>query len=81
MLTRLLHLCSHDQILSELTQRRKTQWKQLYAGVNLKNEPNQELAKFQWLRKQDIISEMEYQEAVGIVIQHHRTPVGDPAVH
>ena len=50
---------SHDRIISEISSRRKSQLLAWYGEVNPENELEQEIAKFQWLLEQDVISKEE----------------------
>ena len=49
----------HDTILGELKRRWAERFKKLFGAVNKANEPAKELAEFQWLRKNNVISEEE----------------------
>ncbi|WP_163936342.1 hypothetical protein [Paraferrimonas sp. SM1919] len=49
----------HDNIINELNKRRKTQLLQWYGEVNLENELQQEINKFNWLADQNILSRNE----------------------
>ncbi len=51
----------HDEILSELYQRRKGQLLSWYGKINLANEPENEIAKYQWLFDQEVINEGEFE--------------------
>lgn len=54
----------HDRIVQELGNRWRQRHKELYGAVNLNNDPVQEFAKFEWLKKQGIIDDIEYAFAV-----------------
>lgn len=64
----------HEQIMKELETRRAEQWRQWYGHVDLANDPEKEIGKFQWLKERKIISETEYNEAVARISQHHDLP-------
>lgn len=54
----------HDQIVSELRQRRRQQLLALYGEVNFDNEPEREVAKFEWLAQNDVLSQAEADEKI-----------------
>lgn len=61
----------HDEVMDELSRRRTAQWRQWYAEVDLDNDPDSEMDKFDWLRERNVISETEYQEAMKTIALHH----------
>lgn len=75
----------HDEVMDQLERRRMAQWRQWYAEVDLDNDPDSEMDKFDWLRERNVISEAEYREAMkAIALYHDLEPesVGDdPLVH
>lgn len=52
----------HDEILSEIVSRRRDVILKSHGEVDLDNDPEQERAKFAWLRARGVITEDEYQE-------------------
>jgi hypothetical protein len=54
----------HDQIISELNKRRKSQILQWYGEVNLENDIENEIQKFKWLVEQDVISKEESEQKI-----------------
>ena len=75
----------HDEVMNELDRRRTAQWRQWYAEVDLDNDPDSEMDKFDWLRERKVITEAEYQEAMNTIALHHDLdPEGggaEPLVH
>lgn len=67
---------SHDQVLKELKERRRGQWRAWYGEVNLANDPAKEIGKFRWLKEHDAITEAEYGEAMDRISQHHGLQTG-----
>lgn len=61
----------HDEVMNELGRRRTAQWRQWYAEVDLDNDPDSEMDKFDWLRERKVITEAEYQEAMNTIALHH----------
>lgn len=61
----------HNEVMDELSRRRTAQWRQWYAEVDLDNDPDSEMDKFDWLRERNVISETEYQEAMKTIALHH----------
>lgn len=54
----------HDQIISEINQRRKSQLLKWYGEVNPENELENEIQKFKWLVEQEIISKEESEQKI-----------------
>ena len=51
----------HDEILSEIVSRRRDMILKSHGAVDADNDPEQERAKFAWLRARGVITEDEYQ--------------------
>ena len=49
----------HDQILNEIYSRKKGQLLSWYGDINYSSDPNNELAKFNWLLNEGVITESE----------------------
>jgi len=47
----------HDEIMNEITQRRKQQFLNWYSEINLNNELEKEINKFKWLQSLNIITQ------------------------
>jgi hypothetical protein len=54
----------HDEIVDELTKRRKLQLLDWYAEVNPKNDLDNEIEKFKWLAAQGVITEEESEKKI-----------------
>jgi hypothetical protein len=54
----------HDEILAELSKRRRTQLRDWYGEINLENDPDREIAKFKWLEKQQALTPAEASEKI-----------------
>ena len=52
---------NHDEILSEIVSRRRSVILKSHGEVDADNDPEQERAKFAWLRARGVITEDEYQ--------------------
>lgn len=64
----------HKEILSELTSRKQEQLRNWYADVNLENDKENEIEKFRWLEKQQVISKEEAEEKIAQVEFAHKDP-------
>jgi hypothetical protein len=60
----------HDKIMAELMGRRKKYFLEAHGQVNLANDPERELAKFKWLRDEEIISDAEYNISRDVILAH-----------
>ncbi len=54
----------HDQIIEELTNRKKSQLRKWYGDVNPENDLEKEIQKFKWLMDQGVISKKESEEKI-----------------
>jgi hypothetical protein len=61
----------HDRIMNELQDRRKKRLLSTLGDVNLTNDPGQEIAKFEWLRDQKVISDSEFKITRDAIVSHH----------
>ena len=61
----------HDQILDEIYSRKKEQLLAWYGEINYSNDPNKELAKFDWLMNEGVITEAERGEAENKLRLYH----------
>ncbi|WP_028865368.1 hypothetical protein [Psychromonas aquimarina] len=57
----------HDEIISEIKERKKAQLLKWYGEINLENELEDEVHKFNWLAKQNVISQQEADEKIAQV--------------
>ncbi len=55
----IMHDKKHDEILREISDRRKQQLLQLFGAININNDPQKEINKFMWLLEQEVISKEE----------------------
>lgn len=62
----------HDNILTEITQRRKEQLLAWYGEINYTNDPNDEMNKFLWLKNQNLISEEQLEDVKEKLIAYHQ---------
>ena len=69
---------SHDRVMNEIDTRRKQHLRERYATVDLGNERDRELQKFDWLKEAGAISEAEHAAAVAAITEHHRGPERAP---
>ena len=63
---------SHDIILSEIYARKKIQLLKWYGDINLENELENEINKFNWLVEQKIMSKVEAEEKIAQVEFAHK---------
>lgn len=61
---RIIHGKSHGAVFDELKSRWKVRVKQLYATVNISNDPAKEIARMAWLKEIEVIDDREYDRAV-----------------
>ncbi|KAF7783520.1 hypothetical protein PRUB_a3308 [Pseudoalteromonas rubra] len=54
----------HDEIITELNSRRKTQLLSWYGDINLENGLDQEKDKFRWLAEQGVLSKEESEKRI-----------------
>src|SRR5262249_23926652 len=54
-----------DQIVTEIYRRRREEIRRKYSEVDFLNDPQHEIAKFTWLKGQGLISEQEFETAIG----------------
>ncbi len=59
-----------QEVMNELEARWRSRLRSLYASVDPANEARREVAKFIWLRANEIIDEAEYQTALGEIEVH-----------
>jgi hypothetical protein len=64
---------NQDVILGEIAARRKKQVVSRHGQVNLLNDPNREIAKFQFMRKNDYITEQEMNDAIAKIVSARRS--------
>jgi hypothetical protein len=69
----------HDEILREIAARRKAQVLWRHGQVNFFNDPNKEIAKFQFMRKNDYITEQEMNDAILKIVSARRSGEPPPA--
>ena len=62
----------HDRVMSEIVERRRGQWRDWYATVDLANDPAREIAKFDWLKEREAITDAEHHLAVAEIESRHR---------
>ena len=67
----------HDQILGEIHSRKRGQLLSWYGDINYSNDPNNELAKFNWLLDQGAITESERSEMENKLRLYHEKSVRD----
>jgi hypothetical protein len=63
LLLRILEDKQHAAIFNEVKARWTARLRELHAVVNRRNDPVQELAKFDWLRKNGVLTDTEYETA------------------
>ena len=63
----------HDTIISEITDRKKTQLIKWYGDINLENKLDDEINKFNWLVKQKAISQEEADGKIAQVELAHKS--------
>ena len=61
----------HDRILNELYRRKQDQLLASYGDINYSNDPNNELAKFNWLANEGVITESEREEVENKLRAYH----------
>ncbi|HTK84410.1 MAG TPA: hypothetical protein VL625_04930 [Patescibacteria group bacterium] len=54
-----------DQIVAEIYRRRKDEIRRKYLEVDFLNDPQHEIAKYKWLKGEGIVSEQEFEAAIG----------------
>ena len=57
----------HDTIISEIDNRKKAQLLRWYGDINLENELENEISKFNWLVKNNVMSQAEAEEKIAQV--------------
>lgn len=65
----------HDKILEKIKDARKEYMIQKYAKVNLSNNVDNELRKFAWLLKQNIITQEEFEEIKSLLVPPGKKPL------
>ncbi|MAD89372.1 MAG: hypothetical protein CMK64_06670 [Pseudoalteromonas sp.] len=65
---------NHENIISELNKRKKEQLLAWYGAVNLENDKENEIEKFRWLEKQNVITKDEAEEKIAEVEFAHKDP-------
>ena len=63
---------NHDKIISEMETRKKAQLLKWYGDINLENELENEINKFNWLVKQNVMSQAEAEEKIAQVEFAHK---------
>lgn len=69
---------NHHKIIAELTSRKKLQLLKWYGDINLENELNIEINKFNWLVEQNVISKEEAEEKIAQVEFAHNNETSQP---
>jgi cbb3-type cytochrome oxidase subunit 3 len=64
---------NHDKIIAEMTSRKKSQLLKWYGDINLDNDLENEISKFNWLVKQNVISQEEAEEKIAQVEFAHKS--------
>ena len=54
----------HDKIISEIQSRRKDQLLDLYGSIDFENNIENEIKKFEWLKDENILSDIEANEKI-----------------
>lgn len=65
---------NHENIIAELNKRKKEQLLTWYGSVNLENDKENEIEKFRWLEKQNVITKQEAEEKIAEVEFAHKDP-------
>ena len=60
----ILRDAKHDEILNEIRNRRKSQLRLWYGDLNPSNDPDREIAKFNWLAENEVLSRSEADELI-----------------
>ena len=60
----------HDKVLEEIRRRRKNLIMGLYGDINIENNPEDEVAKFLWLKDQGYISEKKLHSIIEQIKEH-----------
>ncbi len=63
---------NHDKIISEMKTRKKAQLLQWYGDINLENELENEIGKFNWLAKNQVITQQEADKKIAQVEFAHK---------
>lgn len=61
----------HDEIIREITDRRKAQLLAWHGEINYENEPAKEIEKFQWLVEDGAMSKEEAETKIAKIRQHN----------
>jgi len=69
----------HDEIINELNKRKKKQLLDWYAEINLENELDDEIGKFNWLCAQDVMTREEADTKIAEVELVHKSKSEEPA--
>lgn len=70
----------HDEIISELSTRRKKQLLEWYGEINFANDPQKEISKFRWLSEQNALSREEAEIKIAQVELAHKASVEMPGL-
>jgi hypothetical protein len=70
-----------QQVADEIAIRRRARLRSLYASVDPHNDRERESAKFNWLRENEIIDEVEYQLALGEIDLHCSSAGGESSIN
>ena len=62
----------HDALVEELMKRRKAQLIAWYADINMENDVTNEINKFEWLAKQEVLTEEESRQKIEELKYYHR---------
>ncbi|HET8611978.1 MAG TPA: hypothetical protein VFL92_04345 [Sphingomonas sp.] len=63
-----------DAIMQELVQHWRSKLRLKFAAIDLANDRQRELAKFNWLKEHEVIDESEYREAMRLLQSDTETP-------
>ncbi|MFC1684311.1 hypothetical protein ACFL0R_02415 [Pseudomonadota bacterium] len=74
-----IHDKNHSEIIEELNKRRKIQLLDWYGDINPDNDASNEIEKFRWLAKQEIISEEESEQKIAQVELLHKESIKLPS--
>ena len=62
---------NHDQIVSEILNRRKEKYLELYGDINPENEIQYEIDKFKWLEEEGILTPEEVDQKIALLENEH----------
>lgn len=67
----------HDELMTELLERRKSQLLSWYGEIDYANDPGEEIQKFHWLKTQGVIGDDEF-ETIRTRIEVFHGPMQEP---